>query len=92
METKKCKHCGQELPVSEFFRKASAKDGMQSWCKQCMHEESKDAQKKYIAKQRSLGLEAYTPRELMKELHKRGYVGKLEYTRTEIIDISKLDD
>lgn len=36
-------------------------------------------------------LDACTPRELMKELHNRGYNGELEYTKVTKIDISKLD-
>ena len=34
------------------------------------------------------GLSAYTPRELMQELHNRGYKGTLEYTEVHKIDIS----
>lgn len=33
-----------------------------------------------------------TPRDLMRELHNRGYNGELEYTKVTKVDISKLED
>ena len=33
-----------------------------------------------------------TPRNLMRELHNRGYTGELEYTKVTKVDISKLED
>lgn len=35
METKRCSRCGQVKPVSEFTKKASNKDGLDSQCKDC---------------------------------------------------------
>lgn len=35
IKTKVCRKCGQELPISEFSRKASSKDGLQCYCKKC---------------------------------------------------------
>jgi hypothetical protein len=35
IKTKVCRKCGQELPISEFTRKATAKDGLQYYCKKC---------------------------------------------------------
>jgi hypothetical protein len=35
IKTKVCRKCGQELPISEFTRKATAKDGLQCYCKKC---------------------------------------------------------
>lgn len=35
IKTKVCRKCGQELPISEFTRKAKAKDGLQCYCKKC---------------------------------------------------------
>ena len=35
IKTKVCRKCGQELPISEFTRKATAKDGLQCYCKTC---------------------------------------------------------
>lgn len=33
--TKVCTKCGRELPVTEFTKKANAKDGLQYYCKEC---------------------------------------------------------
>ena len=35
MKTKRCKQCGRELPVSEFYASDSTKDGLFSVCKDC---------------------------------------------------------
>lgn len=35
IKTKVCRKCGQELPISEFTRKASSKDGLQCYCRKC---------------------------------------------------------
>ena len=53
-----------------------------------------DEQKKKVedvrAENRKLCLADFTPRELMEELCRRGYRGKLEYTETHTIDLSTL--
>ena len=33
--TKKCSCCGRELPVSEFYRNSTSRDGYRSKCKAC---------------------------------------------------------
>lgn len=90
METKKCSKCGRELPVSEFNKNKQAKDGLQCRCKSCQREANREKQeriKKLLGGVKN-GLSAYTPRELMQELHNRGYKGTLEYTEVHKIDIS----
>jgi hypothetical protein len=32
---KQCRHCAQLKPLSEYARKSSAKDGLQSYCREC---------------------------------------------------------
>ena len=32
---KKCSCCGKELPISEFYRNSTSKDGYRSKCKAC---------------------------------------------------------
>ena len=39
--TKKCSKCGRELPVSEFYKNKSCKDGLRPYCKECHKEYSK---------------------------------------------------
>lgn len=35
---KKCKKCNLEKPKDEFYKHPSNKDGLQSWCKECVRE------------------------------------------------------
>lgn len=39
--TKKCSKCGRELPLSEFNKDKSRKDGLQSYCKSCQKQYKK---------------------------------------------------
>ena len=41
--TKKCVHCGRELPHSHFSHNSKAKDGLQTWCKECRSESAKES-------------------------------------------------
>lgn len=94
METKVCKKCGRELPVGEFYGSPNNKDGLDSVCKECRKErmkEYRDERKSEAVRKREklpfnvddkmggAGLDAYSARELMLELRRRGYSGKLAY-------------
>ena len=35
IQTKKCSRCGEVKPISDFNKRKSRKDGLQSYCKQC---------------------------------------------------------
>lgn len=39
-ETKRCAHCGQDKPMTEFYRDKHTRDGLQSWCKECSNSRS----------------------------------------------------
>ena len=39
--TKKCTKCRRELPLSEFTKNKSHRDGLQAWCKSCTREYNK---------------------------------------------------
>lgn len=41
METKLCTKCGKTKPISEFGLNKSKKDGLQSYCKECVKEYKK---------------------------------------------------
>lgn len=41
METKICKKCGKELPLSEFNKRKVTKDGYNHWCKECVKQYNK---------------------------------------------------
>ena len=93
IKTKKCTGCGRELPVTEFYVRSNAPDGLQSWCKECFREADKQRSRKATRKRESGGacsdeLKMYTARQLMEELAKRGYRGELEYVKK--ININKL--
>ena len=39
--TKRCSNCGQYLPLSEFYKRKTFKDGLDYWCKSCYREYNK---------------------------------------------------
>ena len=39
--TKKCTKCRRELPLSEFNKDKTTKDGLKYWCKSCCNERNK---------------------------------------------------
>lgn len=82
METKVCKVCGQELPLSEFRKSPFTPNGIAT-CNKCV---SKKIKKTKLFKETTgstnTELAKFTPRELIEELKSRGYKGKLYVTRT----------
>lgn len=82
METKVCKVCGQELPLSEF-RKSPFATNYIATCKKCVSEKTERTKLfKRTANSTNSELAKFTPRELIEELKSRGYKGKLCVTRT----------
>lgn len=81
METKVCKVCGQELPLSEFKKSPFATNGIAT-CKKCVSEKIKKTKLfKKTTGSTNNELAKFTPRELIEELKSRGYKGKLYVTR-----------
>ena len=98
METKVCKCCGRELHISNF---KNGRWGVVSVCNECDKQHRAENKQSRInrakqkiedvrAENRQLCLNDFTARELMEELYRRGYRGKLEYTETHTIDLSAL--
>lgn len=96
METKKCKICGSEKEL-KYFSKTGI--GVLDICNDCMVQKRAEGRKKNIEKKkkeeeaataRFTRLSEFTPRELMEELVRRGYQGKLTYTEVHEIDISNM--
>lgn len=82
METKVCKVCRQELPLSEFKKSPFTVNGIAT-CNKCVNDKIKKT--KLLNRTRSDSnseLAKFTPRELIEELKSRGYKGKLYVTRT----------
>ena len=82
METKVCKVCGQELPLSEFRKSPFTANGIAT-CNKCINNKIKET-KLFNRKGGNSNneLAKFTPRELIAELKSRGYKGKLYVTRT----------
>lgn len=77
METKVCKKCGRELPISDFYTNSRAKDGLATYCKECSNELSVEYARKRRARKKEEAKEkeriefekkykVYTNRELAK--------------------------
>lgn len=82
METKVCKVCGQELPLSEFRKSLLVPNGIAT-CKKCVNEKIKKTKLfKETTGSTNSELAKFTPRELIEELKSRGYKGKLYVTKT----------
>ena len=97
METKICRDCGRELPIERFKKNRwGERVGVCIDCdtrKRRENKEKKRIEKAMQVKEQAridaevkTALSAFTPRQLMEELHRRGYDGTLTYVQR--IDIS----
>lgn len=41
MQTKICSKCGRELPLTEYYKRKSSKDGLYNYCKECCKQYNK---------------------------------------------------
>ncbi|WAX17085.1 hypothetical protein PF672P2_00070 [Parabacteroides phage PF672P2] len=81
MEVKLCARCGKTLPISEFDNHGTNKDGLQSYCRDCVREYNRERYRKgklYSNPE----LAKFTPGQLIEELKARGYTGELKFTQT----------
>ena len=90
METKVCKVCGRELPLSDFQKRYLSVDGYANTCKGCVGRNISEGRKnKFSSLSRKKGgnpdLAGFTPRELIEELKARGYKGTLKIEREIIL-------
>ena len=86
LETRTCKCCGIEKQIDKFRK--YPKGGYTSVCLECAKKHYNETRREKHESLMSQSLKDYTPRELMEELARRGYVGKLSFTRVETIDIT----
>lgn len=97
--TKKCKKCGREFPLSEFWQ-ASTKDGHENTCKTCRKammviadatRKAKRAAQKAAADKANdkpnpvLKIMDFTDTTLFAELKRRGYAGELKLVKKIVI-------
>lgn len=75
--TKKCSRCGEIKPIYDFGLNSKFKDGYSCYCKSCRNEMAKAWYANKKIKQHtsdiSNALAAFTPRDLLAELKRRGY-------------------
>lgn len=81
METKICRICGEEKPITDLTKNNQYKDGYDTRCKACTNAYHKNRMRKTNTGGNP-DLANFTPRELIEELRARGYKGTLEYTKT----------
>lgn len=97
-ETKVCRCCGRELPISNFKK---GRWGYVSVCTECDKQHRAENKQSRInrakqkiedvrAENRQLCLADFTPRELIERLRDLGYTGKLNYVETHVIDLENL--
>lgn len=72
-QTKTCPRCGRTLPIENFYVNKDGKP--HSYCKECV--KVLNAARRITPPDLENPLSAFTPRQLMQELKRRGYTGKL---------------
>lgn len=85
---KYCRKCHQFKPRTDFNKNSNHKDGLQSYCKECDREHGKlrnGTTGVYRLPKLFNDLSVCSVDEIMEELRRRGYKGKL--TKTEEIEI-----
>ena len=83
-QTKTCPRCGRTLPIENFYKN---KDGKPySYCKECV--KVLNSARRITPPDSENPLSAFTPRQLMQELKRRGYTGKLYIQQ--VADLDKL--
>lgn len=77
--TKICCSCKQELPLDNFYRNRSSKDGYSAECKECRkhYQNNRVLKKKSVYGNLNPDLKGFTVNDLIKELGERGWEGTL---------------
>ena len=97
METKKCKVCGRELPITEF---AELHYGRAHTCKECITQAKKNGIRRKneieslraeLERAKAERLSSFEPRELLAELKRRGYKWeKMSIVIEHLVDYNKI--
>ena len=72
-QTKTCPKCGRTLPIENFYKRSNGQ--IFTYCKECV--KVINSARKITPPDSENPLSAFTPRQLMQELKRRGYTGKL---------------
>lgn len=83
-QTKTCPRCGRTLPVENFYKRSNGQ--IFTYCKECV--KVINSARRITPPDSENPLSAYTPRQLMQELKRRGYTGKLYIQQ--VADLDKL--
>ena len=96
LQQKEYKCCGRELPLSAF---RVTKMGRLNTCNECvkkrqlqgrLDKKTASLRSEDVENAKQARLADFTPRELMGELKRRVYEGKLTYVETHVIDLNNL--
>lgn len=86
--TKICKKCGQVKSIEEFGKDARSRDGYSIYCKDCRCDISSKSYEKTKMRRKAAAtanaLAAFTPRDLLAELKRRGYKWEKMYCLQEV--------
>lgn len=85
-KTKVCPKCGRELPVSDFYRNRSTKDGLDYCCKECARKARREnSNKQHVIPQQGVKatfkISDFEDNMLFAELRRRGYTGELRFSK-----------
>lgn len=83
-QTKTCPRCGRTLPIENFYKRSNGQ--IFTYCKECV--KVINSARRITPPDSENPLSAYTPRQLMCELKRRGYTGKLYIQQ--VADLDKL--
>ena len=90
--------CGKQLSIDQFLKTAWGYSHVCKECAKASRQRTKNNKEKLancekmVEEARRERIQSFKARELMAELHRRGYEGQLTFTRTvtDTIDISKI--
>lgn len=85
METKVCKCCGNELPLTDFYNNNATKDKHDNTCKECrkkkLTKNHKDSKKPQPGVKATFRLSDFTDDMIFAEIRRRGYTGELRFSK-----------
>lgn len=87
---KTCVKCNRTLPIAAF--RLTRWGSIANTCNECMNKGRARNKAAHEEQLRTMRLQDFSPRELMAELHRRGYEGTLTFTETHSINISKINE